>query len=570
MARSTFGGFGGDQVSLDPAVNAGFYKAAANLPATGTFWSASTGGTQWTDLVDPGTGVALAGVSTDAHGHVVPFKGPDGIVEGWVDFGGGRFKLTAVDSGVFLTPTVGDGRYVGLSMAGIVLPPTTSITDIQAAATSAATFGTRLTVAGTVTTATTLTLQCDADLSGLTINYSGTSTAVIFGNASAAFFRKTVKMPKVIATAKTNTGWAQVAGAVGIDIVNCYACTITVPYVQNFETGLQLRGAASNGSQQNTVHIGHLDNNKQNLVFTGDATGWANENHFYGGRCSHSSSEGSQVAGTRHVVLQNLANPVNGNSFYGVSLESPDVVEYHIEAANAQWQTFVSSRFENTGGDTHRRILSSGNSKNNRLLGGAYAGNVTQVITSPALPFDIDTPEMTTKHGGTSTVPTLLLENVTSSTAPAFTIMAAGAGAAGSDPSAAYCVKATANTWAGKRSTDAAGSDRLIMDFQNGRLYLGDATAAPVGYIGGSATTVFVGGGLPFIPLANGTQDLGLTSLKWRYIRAGTAVQTGALTTAGRPTAATAGAGAMYYDTTLNKPAWSDGTNWRDATGTIV
>jgi hypothetical protein len=44
-------------------------------------------------------------VSTDAHGHVVPFKGPDGIVEGWVDFGAGRFKLTAVDSGLFETGT---------------------------------------------------------------------------------------------------------------------------------------------------------------------------------------------------------------------------------------------------------------------------------------------------------------------------------------------------------------------------------------------------------------------------------------------------------------------------------
>jgi hypothetical protein len=111
MARSTFGGFGGDQVSLDPVGNSGFYKAAANLPATGTFWSASTGGTQYTDLVDPGTGVALAGVSTDAHGHVIPFKGPDGIVEGWVDFGGGRFKVTAVDSGIFLPVVTLDGRY---------------------------------------------------------------------------------------------------------------------------------------------------------------------------------------------------------------------------------------------------------------------------------------------------------------------------------------------------------------------------------------------------------------------------------------------------------------------------
>ena len=98
MARSTFGGFGGDQVSLDPAGNSGFYKAAANYNATGTFWGTQTGtSTPYTDLIDPVTSVALAGVSTDAHGHVVPFKGPNGITEGWLDFGGGRFKVTCVD-----------------------------------------------------------------------------------------------------------------------------------------------------------------------------------------------------------------------------------------------------------------------------------------------------------------------------------------------------------------------------------------------------------------------------------------------------------------------------------------
>ena len=41
-------------------------------------------------------------------------------------------------------------------------------------------------------------------------------------------------------------------------------------------------------------------------------------------------------------------------------------------------------------------------------------------------------------------------------------------------------------------------------------------------------------------------------------------------TTAARPSASTVGAGSCYYDTTLSKPAWSDGTNWRDAAGTIV
>jgi len=41
-------------------------------------------------------------------------------------------------------------------------------------------------------------------------------------------------------------------------------------------------------------------------------------------------------------------------------------------------------------------------------------------------------------------------------------------------------------------------------------------------------------------------------------------------TTAGRPSAATAGIGSKVYDKTLFKTITSDGTNWRDETGTIV
>lgn len=41
-------------------------------------------------------------------------------------------------------------------------------------------------------------------------------------------------------------------------------------------------------------------------------------------------------------------------------------------------------------------------------------------------------------------------------------------------------------------------------------------------------------------------------------------------TTAARPTAATAGLGFQYFDTTLNKPIWSTGAAWVDATGAAV
>jgi hypothetical protein len=40
--------------------------------------------------------------------------------------------------------------------------------------------------------------------------------------------------------------------------------------------------------------------------------------------------------------------------------------------------------------------------------------------------------------------------------------------------------------------------------------------------------------------------------------------------TAGRPSASSAGVGSSFYDETLHKPIWSDGTAWRDATGSTV
>jgi hypothetical protein len=43
-----------------------------------------------------------------------------------------------------------------------------------------------------------------------------------------------------------------------------------------------------------------------------------------------------------------------------------------------------------------------------------------------------------------------------------------------------------------------------------------------------------------------------------------------AFTTAGRPAANTVAAGGVYYDTTVSKPAWSDGIAWRDAAGVAI
>lgn len=60
------------------------------------------------------------------------------------------------------------------------------------------------------------------------------------------------------------------------------------------------------------------------------------------------------------------------------------------------------------------------------------------------------------------------------------------------------------------------------------------------------------------------------TANKVKKMTVGDLVRFTTYTTAGRPSAATAGAGARYYDTTLSKPGWSDGTVWRDAAGTAI
>jgi hypothetical protein len=53
-------------------------------------------------------------------------------------------------------------------------------------------------------------------------------------------------------------------------------------------------------------------------------------------------------------------------------------------------------------------------------------------------------------------------------------------------------------------------------------------------------------------------------------VRAGRTVRSQAAVTGSRPSASTVGAGARFYDATLSKPIWSDGTVWRDAAGTAV
>lgn len=91
MTRSTFGGTDDDYVSSP--FNIGGRKVHGALPNTiVTFWSAKTGGTQYTDLLNEAGG-AVASITSDADGFLPQFQGPDGVLQMWADAGGGRKML---------------------------------------------------------------------------------------------------------------------------------------------------------------------------------------------------------------------------------------------------------------------------------------------------------------------------------------------------------------------------------------------------------------------------------------------------------------------------------------------
>jgi hypothetical protein len=111
MARRPFGGGTADFVAR---VAGGAWLASPN--AVVTFWTAVTGGTAVTDLLD-GSGAAVTSITTDSSGQLPPFQGPaDGTALLWVDGGGpARQRLGATDTA---------SRVATLETANTALPAT--------------------------------------------------------------------------------------------------------------------------------------------------------------------------------------------------------------------------------------------------------------------------------------------------------------------------------------------------------------------------------------------------------------------------------------------------------------
>lgn len=114
MARHSFGGSLTDWTFAlgDTATSGSGVTGPAALVQTGvtvTCWSAQSGGSQYTDLVD-NTGVPVSSITSDAAtGEIPPFQGPDNedggpeVVALWADAGAGRMLMVATDLGDAVT-----------------------------------------------------------------------------------------------------------------------------------------------------------------------------------------------------------------------------------------------------------------------------------------------------------------------------------------------------------------------------------------------------------------------------------------------------------------------------------
>src|SRR6478752_1640471 len=87
MARGTFGGTSVDWLLKPFRMGQSTLVALRDGTTILTFWSAKTGGTQYTDLLDE-TATAANQITITGY-QLPPFQGPDGILAMWADKGDG-------------------------------------------------------------------------------------------------------------------------------------------------------------------------------------------------------------------------------------------------------------------------------------------------------------------------------------------------------------------------------------------------------------------------------------------------------------------------------------------------
>lgn len=401
---------------------------------------------------------------------------------------------------------------------------------IQLAIDEAKAEGKRLTAVGAFRVgAQKIVFKGDADFSQATFHvYGAPPIAVEVSTGSASnptdiITNAKIWLPKAtINKDKPAVGW--VGQGIGVRTVNCLSCEIHTGYIGGFKTNLFLTAFGPNGNVYNDYYIGWLDNGQVNLLGQpGDTSSWVNENVFYSGRYSHLSSEGTNVAGTRQIklapfdVTNSVATWPDNNLFIKPSVEGA-VPEYHVEIGGA-FNQILSGRWEAPS----PKVLLVGHATqtNNRrnIISGGFQANQIVYTTSGVTQWNGAFAPDTLDIEGSGDVCNISNTSGDSVSYPHVQGFPAGVSPLGKNTSSGdWTYRLHANGLQGKRSTDNAANPRVRIDFSNAFAYFGSGSAPAtdgVGYVASGA----IGTGSNWVPFTDGTQDLGISSRKWRYLQ---------------------------------------------------
>lgn len=327
----------------------------------------------------------------------------------------------------------------------------------------------------------------------------------------------------------------------GIQILNVSYCDIELG-VENFKTGITVKGDVL-GCVYNKFYPIKVYNNKTSLLFRAVNGGWANENIVFGGSFGWSSEQDTST--NVHVEIEYIAYKNNNNKFYGCSFEDGNPTNQislsYAARVNGTHNAFHDCRYEGA-----TKIYVGKNGKYNIFANGigfdiANIDGDTDAINT----CTIQSRDGLILNGSTSS-PTLEVTNINSINNKVINVKNI------TKTADIFYVQGDGSLYTSKSVHTSA----LNLHSKNLGVFTGTGNPEAVQTASGGSLYLDRTNGYVYTKKFSGNRN-------WRMVQ-----EVFASPTAYRPT--NVPIGFQYYDTTLRKPVWWDGSTWKDSAGDSV